>query len=122
MHAVTDLPLPKSPEAAILAQDPPRSGEMSVKTLQLFTFALLTSAIANPCAFAQATGGVSTPSAPSFGAPTNTFGTPTNNAAGGTGPGNYGPGKYGPGNYSPGNYKTGGSTGPGGGTVTPSPP
>lgn len=27
VHAVTDLPLPKSPEAAILAQDPPRSGE-----------------------------------------------------------------------------------------------
>lgn len=85
---------------------------MSVKTLQLFTFALLTSAIANPCAFAQATGGVSTPSVPSFG-------TPTNNAAGGAG---LGPGNYGPGNSGPGNYKTGGSTGPGGGTVTPSPP
>jgi hypothetical protein len=100
---------------------------MSVKTLQLFTFALLTSAIAIPRAFAQATGGVSTPSVPSFGTPTNTFGTPTNNAAGGTGPGNYGPGNYGPGTngpakYGPGNYKTGGSTGPGGGTVTPSPP
>ena len=85
---------------------------MSVKTLQLFTFALLTSAIANPCAFAQATGGVSTPSVPSFG-------TPTNTAAGGTG---LGAGSYGPGSYGPGNYKTGGPTGPGGGTVTPSPP
>lgn len=112
---------------------------MSVKTLPLFTFALLTSAIAIPCAFAQATSGVNTPSVPSFG-------TPANNAAGGTvqalplgfdpdaadvlgalealayGSGNHGPVTYGPGANVPGNYETSGPTGPGGGTVTPSPP
>jgi hypothetical protein len=88
-----------------------------MKTLRLFTSALLASSIAVPCAYAQVTvgsGAANLPAQGTLGPPgsaPNAPGSSSSISPGNYGPGAYGPGAYGPGNYGPGNYGPGNYSG-----------
>ncbi len=82
-----------------------------MKTHRLFICAVLASAVAAACAFAQGTVGGDAANFPSQTVSPGNYGqgnySPGAYSAGSYGPVNYGPGNYGPGNYGPGNYGPG---------------
>jgi len=94
-----------------------------MKTHRLFISAVLASAVALPCAFAQGTVEGGAANLPSQTISSGNYGAANYNR-GAYRAGSYGPGNYGPGNYGPGAYGNAGSTAAGvspftGGTGSP---
>ena len=80
-----------------------------MKTHRLFICAVLASAVAVPCAFAQGTVGGDAANLPSQTVSSGNYGA-ANYSHGAYSAGSYGPVNYGPGNYGPGAYGNAGST------------